>query len=442
MRSLTSGLFAAAAAWLVLGAAQRPADDPSDAEAQRSEDSLIADGYNFTQRWHLAPHPDLKRIRFEVLVPEEFGEHSFAIRVHSAHGQFSLWLVGPDGDPRMAWTGRKGEATTVFSAPLGTYVLEIDQPAGSVGTAVLGIKGAVLHRCEIDESAVEEHPASPARGFDWPYLLWRPRVARGSPSLLVVPDSSGFTSVDPKLLGEVGRCEIKRQNALATTLGVPLLVPLFPRPMIGKENLYLQALTRPSLQTTVEGFKRVDLQLLAMIDDARAALHAARVDVGTKVLLSGFSASGMFVNRFAMIHPDRVRAVACGSPGGWPLAPVDRIDSDELTYPVGIADLKDLVGALPASSALKAVSWLFYLGDQDRNDSVPFRDGFSEAQEGLIFKRFGTTPVSRWKRAEALYRDQGLHADFRLYPGVSHFVSSDMAKDVALFLEKAVAATN
>ncbi len=158
--------------------------------------------------------------------------------------------------------------------------------------------------------------------------------------LLVLPNNTGFHTKDLALLRASASCQISQQAKLAEKLGAPILVPLFPRPAIpSRDNLYLHALTRASLETQVAAYRRVDLQLVAMIDDARAALHAHHIDVDERVLLSGFSASGSFVNRFAFLHPDRVAAVACGSPGGWPLAPVSSIDGDELDYPVGIADV-------------------------------------------------------------------------------------------------------
>jgi len=419
-------------------AAQTPkVADEVVADARREHDSLVAAGYNVTQGWKLVSHPEKTTTRHEVIVPEEDGEHSFTLWGEVRQGQLSLRLLGPDGAVRTAWSGRKGEATTSFPAALGTYVVEIDQPAGSSGFAILGIKGPALHRCEIENGLMEEHAASPAKGFNWPYLLWRPKEAR-APNLLVLPNNTGFTSEDLTLLRASASCEIQRQSTLATRLGAPILVPLFPRPVVGQDDLYLQALTRSSLETSTEKFRRVDQQLIAMIDDAKAALHSARVEIGPKVLLWGFSASGSFVNRFAMLHPDRVRAVASGSPGGWPLAPTDESGGDKLTYPVGVGDLHELVGTGLDIVALKQVSWLFFMGDQDKNDAVVFRDSFSKAQEEIIFRHFGPTPVSRWTKAEGLYKALGLEALFKLYPGAAHSVTPEMDEDIALFFEKAI----
>lgn len=85
---------------------------------------------------------------------------------------------------------------------------------------------------------------------------------------------------------------------------------------------------------------------------------------------------------------------------------------------------------------LRQVRWFFFLGAEDSNDAVPFRDSFSKADEDLVFRRFGKTPVSRWKRAEQLYLRAGLDARFVLYPGTGHQVTEAMSRDIALFFEK------
>ncbi|MBL0313613.1 MAG: hypothetical protein IPP78_13055 [Holophagaceae bacterium] len=304
------------------------------------------------------------------------------------------------------------------------------------------MKGPLLQNCKLDRAYCQEYPALPSKGFHWPYLLFIPKKVK-YPCLLVVPNNTGFAVEDMELLRASASCEIQRQSALAERLGCPLLVPIFPRPSAASEdeNLYLHALSRASLLTQTEAWKRVDLQLLGMIHDAQVQLQAKGLKVGPKILLSGFSASGSFVNRFTMFHPERVLAVACGSPGGWPLAPIAELEGERLAYPVGFADLETLTGSPVKIGPLKLVNWFFYLGDQDTNDAVPFRDSFSKSDEELIFRRFGTTPVSRWKQAERLYSSQGFLARFTLYPGVPHVASPEMQTDIACFFEEQLKAT-
>jgi len=404
------------------------------AEVNRRNDALINDGYNLTQRWSLETGREKTTAHLEFLVPAVGGEHTFSFWAEMRHGEIGYRLLGPDGKALVSWSGRKGEANVSFPAPDGKYVAEIELTPGTSGRAIFGVKGFALQRCEPEGKPYEERPASSAKGFQWPYLLFLPEKVR-SRRLLVVPNNTGFSTQDLEYLRTSGSCEIQRQIGLAERLGTPLLVPLFPRPAATGEtdNLYIHALTRASLETKQDPFRRVDLQLLAMIDDARAALREKQVEVEAKVFLSGFSAAGSFVSRFTMLHPERVAAVACGSPGGWPIAPVADVQGEKLGYPVGLADVKELVGKPLDVPKLRHVPWFFYMGDQDANDAVPFRDSFSKADEEVIFRRFGKTPVSRWKDAEHLYARVGLEARFTLYPGAAHSVTPEMEQDIARF---------
>jgi len=152
-----------------------------------------------------------------------------------------------------------------------------------------------------------------------------PREVR-APFLLAAPNNTGFTTTDPELLAASGACTAASNADLADHLGMPIIVPLFPRPSVSgvEENLYLHALTRASLLTQLPEYARVDLQFIAMLDDAVSTLADQGMKVSRRILMTGFSASGSFVSRFAMLHPDRVLAVAAGSPGGWPVAPVTK----------------------------------------------------------------------------------------------------------------------
>jgi hypothetical protein len=115
------------------------------------------------------------------------------------------------------------------------------------------------------------------------------------------------------------------------------------------------------------------------------------------------------------------------------LAPLTEFKEKSLPFPVGIADVKELSGKEVDLKAVKDVRFLFFIGDKDENDSVPFRDSFSEEDEKLIFEFFGKTPVSRWPKAEELYKKAGLSVVFKTYPGVAHETPAAVREDVIEF---------
>jgi pimeloyl-ACP methyl ester carboxylesterase len=340
-------------------------------------------------------------------------------------------------------------AFAIFGLLVSTLgqIARADEPVGALRAGIHQRNGTLVqqglpHPCRLDPARVATHTADVPAGFYWSYLLYTPHEVR-TPFLLGVPNNTGFATSDPELLAVDGTCAVAGVVELAERLGTPVLVPLFPRPPLSGEepNLYLHALTRASLLTRIPEYARVDLQFVAMLDDATRALGSRGINVSHRILLSGFSAAGSFVSRFAMLHPDRVLAVASGSPGGWPIVPVRKDGHSVLPYPVGIADLKSLTGATPATQALKQVAWFFFLGDSDTNDSVPYLDSFPQADENLVFEHFGATLAARWKQAARLYHERGLNAQFKLYRDVAHEVTPQMQADIEAFFVAATQAS-
>lgn len=414
------------------------AEESTDAlrvEMEQRNSALVQQGYNLTNRLELGDGYAKREIEF--LVPPSDRTHELRFWAHAVGGDVAFRATSTDNRLLASWEGQSGEISLALVLPPGRTRVEIDGSRAAAAFGVLGVKGLIVPDCQ--PPRVSMHSARVSAQFYWPYLLYMPTENR-APFLLVAPNNTGFSTGDSQVLAASGMCTVKDITGLADHLGTPVLVPLFPRPSVpGEEgNLYLHALTRASLVTGVKEYARVDLQLIAMVNDASSVLARQGVKLSHRVLLSGFSASGSFVSRFAMIHPDRVLAVASGSPGGWPIVPVAKDGDAVLPYPVGIADLQSLTGTIPDMGSLRRVAWFFFLGGDDKNDSVPCRDSFSCSDEALIFQRFGSTLQTRWTQAERLYREKGLNARFKPYPGVAHEVSSDMQKDIEAFL---VAAT-
>lgn len=282
--------------------------------------------------------------------------------------------------------------------------------------------------------------ASPSNGFSYSYFLYVPPALRDAKekkikqTILVLPNNTGKIDDDLKVHEDYITRRTGQYTDVASKLGVVVLVPVFPRPE--KDwKIYTHALDRDSLLTDKKEYKRFDLQLIGMIDHARHSLARDKVKTDKRVMIMGFSASGMFSDRFAFLHPDRVKAAAVGSPGGWPIAPTGVYSEKKLRYPIGVDDLKTVAGRGLNMSALRKVSFFVYMGDKDDNDSVPFGDGYEDTDKELIFGLFGKTPVERWEISKKLYRDNKLRAEFKLYPGIKHTITKEMMADIMAFLQ-------
>jgi hypothetical protein len=272
---------------------------------------------------------------------------------------------------------------------------------------------------------VQHFEASPTNGYyaDF-YLYASPEAKRlahdgGQVTILVQPNNSGTNSDDPEIHRKDAWMTGFERYKIANELGVVLLVPAFIRP--GEDSyIYTHALDRDSLITERVDIKRIDLQLIAMIDHARVKLAYSGIQTDERIFIQGFSASGMFANRFTILHPELVKAATIGSPGGWPIVPLSTFNGRQLNYPAGIADLEILTDVPFDSDSYNAIPQLIYMGSADHNDSLDFTDGWDEAGALLVNNLFGADPLSRWGDVQEIYLNTGANVQFLLVDGVGH----------------------
>ena len=250
--------------------------------------------------------------------------------------------------------------------------------------------------------------------------------------ILVEPLSDGKGNNDFGFHDKAAFQLIKNRKWIAEKLGTPLIVPVFHRK---QDNFYTHALARNVMLRRHGNFNRLDLQMLAMIDDLRNKLSESNLETYDSILMMGFSASGMFTNRFVMMHPERIIAASIGSPGGWPMVPVTKFNNVQLTYPVGVGDFEMVLQKPFNLEAFKKVPQFFYIGSEDKNDSVPYTDSFEPRESQIIMNHFGKTPISRWANAKGIYEEVTPNSIFVIYPNIGHS-SKHMRDDVVAFLEK------
>ena len=272
---------------------------------------------------------------------------------------------------------------------------------------------------------VQHFLANPEAGYHADFYLYVSPSAKQMAqdgkqvTILVQPNNSGTSSDDPEVHRKDAWLTGFERHRIADELGVVLLVPAFIRP--GEDwFLYTHALDRDTLTTERTDLKRIDLQLIAMIDAARAELAKTNIQTDEKIFIQGFSASGMFANRFTILRPERVKAATIGSPGGFPILPVATFNGEQLPYPAGIADLEALTGIQFDSTTYNTIPQLIYMGSLDDNDSLDYDDGWDKTAAQLVDRLFGIDPLTRWDAVEAIYQTAGADAQFLLVDGVGH----------------------
>lgn len=289
---------------------------------------------------------------------------------------------------------------------------------------------------------IEVIDASPADGFNFPYVLRIPAAAvQDRTYLLVEPNNTGRISDDLNVHLE-GAKKLSGTGVgafVAKQLDLPLLMPVFPRPE-ADWKIYTHLFDRDTMLIEDGPLRRVDLQLLAMVRNARARLRANGIPTHEKFLLTGFSASGSFSNRFTMIHPQRVKAVAGGGLNALVMLPLATLDGEKLPYPIGTADLRQLTGRAFNEKAWRQVPQLYYMGAQDDNDAVLFGDGYEESERQLIFKVLGETmQPDRWTKGQMIYGRSGANAKFATYLNIGHGTDLRINDDVTAFFREVIA---
>lgn len=278
---------------------------------------------------------------------------------------------------------------------------------------------------------------NPKKGFQNDYILFIPKGTQLNKKtfLLVEPNNTGKTSdsisihqkyaIDLASVSSVG-------NNVATELKIPLLVPIFPRPS-SQELIYTHALDRDVILEDSQELKRLDLQLLAMIDDAKSVLSSMGIVIDDKFFMNGFSASATFTNRFAFIHPEKIKALAIGGFNGELMLPEKKINQFKFNYPLGIHDFHKLFNKNFDLNKFKLIPQFMYMGKLDDNDAVQFDDAYNDIERNIINTNLGSDVQKRYLKCQEIYKKYEVNAVFKNYENVGHWTTSEMNLEVIKF---------
>lgn len=278
---------------------------------------------------------------------------------------------------------------------------------------------------------------NPSKGFFNDYILFIPKGTKLNTKtfLLVEPNNTGKLSDSIEIHKQHAvslASESSVGNNISTELRIPLLVPVFPR-TASKPLTYSHALDRDVMLEKSADLKRLDLQLLAMIEDSRAVLKTMGVEVEEKIFMSGFSASGTFVNRFSFLHPDEIQALAIGGFNGELILPQKSINGIKVNYPIGINDFEKLFKQKFDINAYKAIPQYIYMGELDDNDAVQFDDAYNKLERKIINEHIAPTVQKRYVACQNIYLSSNFNATFKTYEKVGHWTTSNINLDVIRF---------
>jgi hypothetical protein len=280
------------------------------------------------------------------------------------------------------------------------------------------------------------------KGFNFPYYLFIPdKIADDSELIMIVePNNSGFVDDNLDKHKEkslrIATRDFYTGNYVARNFQLPLLVPVFPRSE-SDLKIYTHALDRDAMLEKDTDLERLDLQLLAMVDDARERLMEMGYEIDEQFFITGFSASGTFANRFTALHPGKVKAAAAGGINGLLFLPLEEIDGIKLNYPVGTSDFKELFGKNFNEEEFNETPQFLFMGAMDDNDAIPFADAFDQSEREVIYQILGREmqPL-RWENCQRIYNTKGVNAQFRTYEGIGHEQPDKIKMDILEFFRE------
>jgi len=306
------------------------------------------------------------------------------------------------------------------------------------------------------EEDLIKRKVDPARDFYWDYYLFIPSALSKDRPLYLLVNFTDTPSWELDDKDDSEQMEIHERHAyndvyaswknqIARELNVPFLVPVFPWPI---PNYWLRthALNREAMLNREKSLARPDLQLIAMIRDAQEILAEAGFDVQEKILMNGIHhSSGFFANRFTIIHPYMVKAVAFGNISAMPTLPIEYWEGERLRYPVGIADIRRIAGHGFDSEEYSRVRQYIYIGTKgmisDIDDAVKDGYSFDKTEAKLIERLFGKDVMIRWQKIEQVNKELGIPATFVVYESFGYWdfdVSYKITEDITNFFKEVI----
>ncbi|MHC1782584.1 MAG: hypothetical protein AB9891_07470 [Anaerolineaceae bacterium] len=323
-----------------------------------------------------------------------------------------------------ACTGTPMNATSI--SPLIPMVTAISSPTVTITplppTSTPKITPTPVHPL----GKVEIHPADEEILYDW-FSYVPGELNKNEKVYIWITSETSMPLDDYEEISKRASSFAHHEVLFAEEYNYVLLTLAIPRPKTN--HIYVIAYNpRVFLDQTPAMYQRPDLQLNKMIAHLSNLLRADGYDVSEKVFIDGYSAGCMFAQRYAILNPEGVKAVAGGQCGGSLTLP-----DPKYNWPVGIRDFEKLTGKTFNETAYREIPQFFYIGDLDINNSTAHIgnvDVFTEGQINILFSLFGNQDPVRIGNQVKYMNEMGYtNVYFTLYPGVKHEMTKQMRRD-------------
>lgn len=315
------------------------------------------------------------------------------------------------------------------------------------------------------ESQLIEVESDPSKGFNWNYYVYIPESFDPDDNSdytnhILLRNNYPDVSNDPEEYNSSAK-NMAQRSQVGEELGIPIIVPAIPRP----DNIdgatepashhFTTRLDRNTLSLHLnegvdEKYHRLDQQIVYMLDDALDRLADKDIYLDDKVFTWGYSALGHFTNRFSKLHPERVQASVSGGIAVITLPEYERNDVD-LYFPVGVYDLLELTDKEFDMEAYKDIPQFIFRGKADGGDALSGDNTIDERERDKYEKAVETKTlyddelawteeglqimIDRMNKVEDIYNINNIPAQFRLYEGVEHEMTTEIYDDIVEFFK-------
>ena len=240
-----------------------------------------------------------------------------------------------------------------------------------------------------------------------PFLLIIPKNIENNSTLIM--ESNNLETNNKKELFKQGIETAKHLLELSKSKS-PILIPILPSE---KEGPYWQQLSSECFKKD----KNIHLKIMQTIEKSKAIIKKKRnIEINDKIFLNGYSSSGVFAQRLALIYPEIIDTACIGGASG----SIPIIDS-RIDYPIGIGNYEKIFQKAFNKEEYKKINFEYYVGSLETyiktnrngniepmhdmsyfNRSIPTEIG---RQQRLIL---GTDLFDRAKKAVEILKEQGV----------------------------------
>lgn len=354
----------------------------------------------------------------------------------------------------------------------GTQPIRISLYPPQGGQAYDGMEAEVFVSEEVDgavpldeigwgtDPGVQMIEADPDAGFHSPYFLYTPTTIPSAEESVsdsqerpLLVEAQPWGVFDERVEDASRTIEHGWMRTVADTTNCPVLIaPLtLTEGFLGLEP---QELTLAhEIEITDPRRERVDLQFIAMIEDAKSRLNSETHTVADQIHYAGGSSAAYFIETIAPLHPEHISVFSFGG-NGHAFLPFEELTDDipvhgdpELTtvpWSIGAANLKELTGEEFNKEAWMDIDQFRWIGAEDQDPDDPdnyihkrFRDDREVSQ--VVEEIFGTLQVDdRFETSRDIYDHLDVPATFRKFEGQGHVPDYEYMQEVIEFHQQKI----